>query len=114
MTTPIADDLPAVIQRYLTAHDAHDTDAALATFERDAVVIDDGHEHRGSEAIRSWLSTAASEFTYTRTHTGSERVGVVAWVSHNRLDGNFPGGSVDLAYKFTLTGDRISELVIAP
>ena len=32
----------------------------------------------------------------------------------NHLEGDFPGGVVDLRYKFTLTDDLISELVIAP
>ena len=38
-------DLPEVIGRYFGAHDRRDTDAALATFAADAVVIDDGHEY---------------------------------------------------------------------
>jgi hypothetical protein len=32
----------------------------------------------------------------------------------NRLEGNFPGGVVDLRYEFTLSIDRISALTIAP
>ena len=32
----------------------------------------------------------------------------------NRLEGDFPGGVVDLDYRFTVDGDRIAELVIAP
>ena len=32
----------------------------------------------------------------------------------NRLEGNFPGGVADLNFRFTLAGDRIAELVIAP
>ena len=30
------------------------------------------------------------------------------------LEGDFPGGVVDLRYQFVLAYDRISELVIAP
>jgi hypothetical protein len=36
------------------------------------------------------------------------------WVVVNHLEGDFPGGAVDLAYRFTLVADRIGELVIAP
>jgi hypothetical protein len=35
-------------------------------------------------------------------------------VGRNRLEGNFPGNVVDLRYEFTLAGDRISALTIAP
>lgn len=113
-STPTHSDLPDVVERYQTAHDLHDTDAALGAFTNDAVVIDDGHEHHGAAAIRGWLASAASEFTYTRTLTGAERLAGETWVTHNRLEGDFPGGTVDLAYRFTITDDLISELVISP
>jgi hypothetical protein len=32
----------------------------------------------------------------------------------NHLEGNFPGGVVDLRYRFVVVDDLISELVIAP
>jgi hypothetical protein len=35
-------------------------------------------------------------------------------VAVNHLEGNFPGGVVDLAYRFTMDGDLIAQLVIAP
>ncbi len=36
------------------------------------------------------------------------------WVAVNRLEGDFPGGAVELRYRFALVDDLISELVIAP
>ena len=36
------------------------------------------------------------------------------WVATNRLEGDFPGGVVDLRYRFAMDGDLIAELVIAP
>jgi hypothetical protein len=36
------------------------------------------------------------------------------WLVVNHLEGDFPGGVVDLRYQFVLTGALISELVIAP
>ena len=44
----------------------------------------------------------------------AERVDDAHWVATNRLEGDFPGGVVDLAYRFTLRGDRIAGLHIAP
>jgi ketosteroid isomerase-like protein len=103
-----------VIRRYLAAHDRRDTDAALATFTPDATVVDDGHEYVGSDEIRHWLANASTEFTYTRTFVDAEVVDADTWLVTNRLEGNFPGNVVDLRYRFALTGDLISQLVIAP
>ncbi|RBY80788.1 nuclear transport factor 2 family protein [Blastococcus sp. TF02A-26] len=108
------DQLPAVIRGYLDAHAAHDTDAALAAFTPSAVVVDDGSTHRGAEEIRRFLSRAGAQFTYTTTLVGSERTDETHWTVTNRLEGDFPGGVVDLRYRFVLDGDRIAELVIAP
>jgi hypothetical protein len=43
-----------------------------------------------------------------------EATGSDTWLVRNRLDGNFPGGTVDLRYEFTLHRDHISRLSIAP
>ena len=106
--------LPDVIIRYQDAHDRHDTAAALSTFAPDARVVDENREYRGSDEIRHWLRTAAREFTYTRTFVSAEAPTTDTWLVLNHLDGDFPGGAVDLRYKFVLTGDLIAELLIAP
>ncbi len=36
------------------------------------------------------------------------------YVARVHLEGTFPGGTVDLKYRFTVDGDRISRLEIAP
>ena len=35
------------------------------------------------------------------------------WVVTNRLEGDSPGGGVDLRYHFAMDGDLVPELVIA-
>jgi hypothetical protein len=35
-------------------------------------------------------------------------------VAVNRLEGDFPGGVVELRYRFTLVDGLVTELVIAP
>jgi ketosteroid isomerase-like protein len=112
-------ELPAVIERYQSAHDQRDTDTALSTFTDDATVIDDGQTYVGTDSIRSWLDTAASEFTYTRTLTSlaedeTDDAGNGRYVVHNHLAGNFPGSPVDLAYRFDLADGRIHRLEILP
>jgi hypothetical protein len=56
----------------------------------------------------------ASEFTYSRTLRGADAIDANAWLVTNHLEGDFPGGVVDLRYRFVLTDDLISELEIAP
>ena len=77
-------------------------------------MFDDGKEFHGTDEIRTWLTTTASEYTFTRTLVSADAVDDETWVVVNHLEGNFPGAVVDLRYKFTLSDDRISELVIAP
>jgi hypothetical protein len=107
-------ELPDVVARYFAAHDQRDTEAALRSFVSDATVKDDGHEYHGRDQIRDWLSRASVEFTYTRTLKDAQHVEHDQWLVTNHLEGNFPGGTVDLRYRIALTGDLISELDIAP
>jgi ketosteroid isomerase-like protein len=105
---------PEVIGRYQAAADRRDADTAVTAFTADARVADDGHEYRGTDEIRGWITGAASQFTFTRTFLGAESVAPDTWIVTHRIEGDFPGGVVDLRYRFTLAGDRIAELVIAP
>jgi hypothetical protein len=111
MTTP---ELPPVIDAYQRAHDRRDTDTAIATFHPDATVIDEDTTFTGTEPIRHWLTDAASEYTYTRTLTSVDRLDDDVYVVHNHLSGDFPGGEVDLRYRFELNDDLIHHLTIAP
>ena len=116
MTSPTSidpADLPATIRRYLVAHADRDSDAALQTFSPDAVVVDQDRTFRGTGEVLDFLQNVAVEFNYTTELVGAERVDDQQWVAHNHLEGDFPGGVVDLTYRFTLSGDRITELVIA-
>jgi ketosteroid isomerase-like protein len=103
-----------VVRRYLEAQDRRDTDAALSTFAPDAHVLDDGNEYRGLDAIRDWLARLSTQFTYTRTFLDADAEAPNLWVVHNRLEGNFPGGIVDLRYRFTLVDGLIADLAIVP
>jgi len=102
------------VRRYQDAHDRRDTAAALSAFAPDARVADDGHEYQGVDEIRDWLDHAASEYTFTRSLVSAESTSADTWLVVNHLEGNFPGGVVDLRYRFVVVGDLISELVIAP
>jgi hypothetical protein len=107
-------DLPEVISRYQDAHDRHDTEVALSAFTTDARVLDDGREYEGSDGVRTFLTKAASEFTFTRSLLGATELEPGRWLVVNHLEGDFPGGVVDLRYQFAITRGLISELVITP
>jgi ketosteroid isomerase-like protein len=112
--TVAPDALPEVITRYLKAHRIHDSATAITAFTGDATVIDDGNTYPGGAAIESWLGKAAAEFTYTSELTGAQRVDATHYVATHHLEGDFPGGTVDLHYRFTLRGDLVERLVIEP
>ena len=106
--------LPSVIAVYQDAHDGRDVPTALAQFTPDAVITDEGHTYRGTAGVETFLRTAAAEFTFTRTLVDATEAAPDEWVVTNHLEGDFPGGVVDLRYRFCLAGDRISRLEIAP
>ncbi|MFG3019877.1 nuclear transport factor 2 family protein [Streptomyces sp. NPDC048254] len=108
------DALPEVITRYLDAHRVRDTATARSAFHPGASVTDDGKTHRGSPAIETWLTRAAGEYTYTTELTGVQKVGTDHYVATHHLEGDFPGGMVDLHYRFTLSDGLIENLVIEP
>ncbi|GAA1437726.1 hypothetical protein GCM10009616_39970 [Microlunatus lacustris] len=117
MTTPTTvqpAQLPSTIRAYLAAHAAGEADAAVRTFAPTAVVVDEGRTFRGTAEVLDFLRHAGGAFTYTTELVGAERIDDVRWVAVNRLEGNFPGGVAELRYRFTLAGDLIAELVIAP
>ncbi|TDD29586.1 nuclear transport factor 2 family protein [Kribbella turkmenica] len=99
--------LPNTITEYLAT-------PSIDLYADDAVVTDDGKTYRGRDEIRDWLGRAAGEYTYTTELIGTRQVDANTWVAVNHLEGNFPGGTVDLQFTFTLDDDLITRLVIAP
>jgi len=117
MTTPTSIEpnrLPATIRGFLAARGARDTDAAVQAFSAGAVVVDDGRTFRGTDEILGFLRDAGAEFTYTTELIGAQCVDETRWVATHRLEGDFPGGVAELDHRFTMDGEHIAELVIAP
>jgi ketosteroid isomerase-like protein len=106
--------LPSVITAYLVAHQARDLDSAVAHYTADAVVTDEGHQYHGPGEISAWLSRSASEYTYTSTLTAAYRLDDDHFDAVHHLEGDFPGGVVDLHFRFALRDGRITRLVIEP
>jgi hypothetical protein len=54
----------------------------------------------------------ASRYTYTTEITGITATGEDEYVVATHLEGDFPGGVVDLEQRFTVSDGLISELLI--
>jgi ketosteroid isomerase-like protein len=104
--------LPMAITSYLAAHQARDIDTAVSHYTDDATVVDEGNTYRGPEQIRDWLQRSASEYTYTIELTGAEQIDRDHYVATHHLEGNFPGGIVDLRFQFALCHGLIAQLTI--
>ena len=93
--------LPMSIVTYLERSASARPASARATFTENAVVVDDGTTYTGESAIAAWLAGSVAELEYTttllRTQTDESSTTVVT-----RVEGNFPGRSVELNYRFTL------------
>jgi hypothetical protein len=105
-------ELPDLVTTYLRAHQARDLDTAIACYGADASVTDEGRTYNGPDEIRAWLARSASEFTYTIETTGATKVDDDHYDVMHHLEGNFPGGEVDLHFRLTLRDGRIAQLVI--
>lgn len=107
----ITQQLPTTIRAFHAAHEARDPEAALPLLTEDAVVSDVGESFSGEEALRHFIAEVGTEFTYTDRVTGA-RLDEEVWVVSHHLEGDFPGGTVDLDHRFTLRGERIARLDI--
>ncbi|CRZ16990.1 nuclear transport factor 2 family protein [Mycolicibacterium neworleansense] len=116
MSGDISGQLPAVVQRYVDAVNAFDTDAVLATFAADAVVNDNHREFADRTAIRTWIAGEITGDRVTMEVTEADvRPGVI--VLRARYDGEFD--KTDLPAELILTSyivvrdDAIAALFIA-
>jgi hypothetical protein len=81
-------------------------------------VVDEDREWRGHAGIREWRNTVATAYEYTVDVLSAASLGEVEGVDrhdvYTHLEGNFPGGTVDLTDRFGLRAGRISSLEIVP
>jgi hypothetical protein len=110
MTSPV----PDVIRRYFEADARRDVDGVVRLFTDNAEVVDEGESWRGASRIRAWREGPASRYEYTTELFDTKRVGTDKVVATGRLEGNFPGGTADLTWCFTIGGDLITRLHIGP
>jgi uncharacterized protein (TIGR02246 family) len=106
--------VPETISRYFEADARRDIDGVVALFTEDAVVVDEGQTWQGVSEIRAWREGPASLYQYTTEVFDADLTGNNEYLATGRIDGNFPGGTAKLKWRFNLAGDRIARLHIAP
>ena len=106
--------VPEVIKSYFHFDAPRSIDSLVELFTDDATVVDERVAYHGTADIRAWRTGPASRYTYTTDILGSDALTADRYVVRGRLKGNFPGGTVDVAFEFTIGGDRVRRLEIAP
>ncbi len=104
--------LAGPIARYLQAANAQDVNAVAACFTSDAVVRDEDRERRGTAEVRAWADEVSQKYRPTVEPLSVTEQGATIVVG--RVSGAFPGSPLELRYVFTLKGEKIVRLEIAP
>ena len=102
----------SVIARYFEADARRDIDAIVALFSDEAVVVDEGQTYHGPKEIRGWREGVASVYQYTTQVHDTRRLDEESSLVTGHLTGNFPGGTAELQWRFTIHHDLINRLEI--
>ncbi len=104
--------LHSTLEHYFAATNRHDVAGMIADLTDDAVVKDEGREHRGVPAIREWMKETIRKYKFKAEPTSvareNDRTAVAVTVS-----GDFPGSPIALTYWFKLEGQKIARLEIS-
>lgn len=106
-------ELPKPVAAFLAAEKAKDSAALARCFVDEAVVRDEGREHRGIAAIEAWHRDANAKVSYVveplDASAHDESI-----IVRTRVSGDFPGSPAELRNHFTLKGTRIARLELKP
>ena len=110
----MAVELPELLSRYFDATDGHDVEGLVALFADAATLVDEGATRHGLNEIRAWANGPAIAYDYRTDLISSEAIAPDRYLVAGRLTGDFPGGTADLTWDFTIAGEHITRLVVAP
>ena len=106
-------EVPGPVATYLAAEKAKDSEILARCFREDAVVRDEGREHRGAAAIEAWHREANAKYRYVVEPLGATASGPNI-VVRARVTGDFPGSPIEPRFTFAVSGERIASLEVAP
>lgn len=107
--------LPKPIETYFDATNQPDSTAFLSAFEEDAVVKDEGKEHRGIQAIKDWsdVQQFAAQIKLEPTNVVQNGDNTIVTA---KVDGDFDRTGLPdpvlLDFHFTVRNDKIVKLTI--
>jgi len=101
----------STLEHYFAATNKHDVAGMIADLTDDAVVKDEGREHRGVAAIREWMKETIQKYKFKAEPTSVARENDQTAVSVT-IFGDFPGSPIALTYWFKLEGQKIARLEI--
>jgi hypothetical protein len=104
-------EMHSTLERYFAATNKHDVAGMIADLTDDAVVTDEGREHRGVPAIREWMKETIRKYKFKAEPTSVTRENDRTAVSVT-VSGDFPGSPIALTYWFKLEGQKIAHLEI--
>ena len=105
--------VPSPVVAYLAAEKSKDTEMLGECFRADAVVRDEGREHRGVDAIKAWHREANAKYRYVVEPLEASVSGPTVVVGA-RVTGDFPGSPIEPRFTFALSDDRIVSLEVGP
>ncbi len=103
--------LPAPLAAYFAAVNGHDADRTALCFAPDATVHDERQDRVGREAIRTWAEETGRRYRHSVDVLACDPDTGRAIVT-GRVTGDFPGGPIELRYRFTLADGLIHRLEI--
>jgi hypothetical protein len=103
--------LSPTLANYFAATNVHDVAAMIANFAEDSVVKDEGREHHGAAAIRTWMKETIEKYDFKLDPIEASRTGRKTAVLVS-VSGTFPGSPIRLQYEFTVDAQKIARMEI--
>lgn len=105
---------PEVVRTYFSAFDRRDLDALTECFADGATVTDAGRTHRGRDEIRAWRESAGIGYEYVVEVVDAVDDGADTFLVDTNVVSTTSGEPIGLKFRFTLGGQLIKDLQIAP
>ena len=108
MSTPLS----PISASYVESMNAFDSDSFIANFAEHAVVRDEGHEYRGTGAIKEWIEDAWKKYR-PQFEVADVKIEGAETIISGMVSGTFDGSPLEIHHHLTIENDRIVALKIA-
>jgi hypothetical protein len=103
--------MPKLISAYVKASNDQDMETFGTLFKEDAIVHDEGIEHRGVAAIQGWLAATAKKYAFTLKPINVSRQANETILTV-QMAGAFPGSPLSARFCFVIHEGQIARLDI--